>query len=192
MNESSICRHHVIPTLTIHLSPIEDPGWILDIGGGGEGVIGQLCGERVISIDRSRQELADAPGAALKIVMDAADLQFLDHCFQTATAFFFFMFTDPQERLGILTEIHRVLKPDGRLLLWDVTIPPYPGGGQDIFVIPLSVHLPDGRQIETGYGCLWEGHAQKLEDFTALALEAGFQVETSEQSGSTFRLVLVR
>ena len=32
-------------------------GTILDIGGGGEGVIGQLYGEQVVAIDNSQEEL---------------------------------------------------------------------------------------------------------------------------------------
>ena len=38
-------------------------GFILDIGGGGEGVIGQLKGNQVISIDPYKEELENAPSA---------------------------------------------------------------------------------------------------------------------------------
>ena len=41
-------------------------GYILDIGGGGEGVIGQLKGDQVIAIDRRKAELEEA-GATVSI-----------------------------------------------------------------------------------------------------------------------------
>ena len=178
-------RLHRLERQYLTLEPIERPGWILDMGGGGEGVIGQLCGERVVAIDRLRQELEEAPGNALKIVMDAKDLQFLDNTFQTVTAFFFFMFTLPENRSLIFKEIYRVLRPGGVLLLWDLTIPPYPGGEQDIFACPLSVRLPDGSEIETGYGCPWPGHAQTAADFLRIASEAGFCEGGSTEAGLT-------
>lgn len=36
-------------------------GSILDIGGGGEGVIGQLYGQQVVAIDKLQEELDEAP-----------------------------------------------------------------------------------------------------------------------------------
>jgi len=70
----------------------DSPGYILDIGGGGRGVIGKLKGERVIAIDPSKRELEEAPAGPLKIIMDARDLQFLDGTFSTATSFFTLMY----------------------------------------------------------------------------------------------------
>lgn len=40
-------------------------GAILDVGGGGEGVIGRIYGPRVVAIDNRQEELDEAP-AALK------------------------------------------------------------------------------------------------------------------------------
>jgi len=63
-------------------------GYILAIGGGGEGTIGRLKGSQVIAIDIRKIELEEAPDGPLKIIMDARDLQFLDNAFNTATSFF--------------------------------------------------------------------------------------------------------
>ena len=46
-------------------------GYVLDIGGGGEGVIGRLNSLQVIAIDCVKDELEEAPKGPLKIVMDA-------------------------------------------------------------------------------------------------------------------------
>lgn len=41
----------------IELNPIITEGFILDIGGGGEGIIGKLNGKKVIAIDKNENEL---------------------------------------------------------------------------------------------------------------------------------------
>src|SRR5512137_2386057 len=95
-------------TVTVPDFPAE--GLILDIGGGGEGVIGQLKGKQVIAIDLMKRELESAPpGPLLKIVMDARDLNFLDGTFPTATVFFTFMYIAPADHEKVFREIHRVL-----------------------------------------------------------------------------------
>lgn len=183
---------HWIERQYIALEPIPTPGWILDLGGGGEGVIGQLCGERVVAIDRMQRELAGAPGGPLKIVMDAKDLQFLNNTFATATAFFFFMFTLPENRAQIFKEIHRVLRPGGKLYIWEITIPPKPQAGEDIFMFPLTVSLPGGQAIETGYGCPWSGYHQTVEDYCRLAESAGFTRAALQVSQPLFSMEWVK
>jgi hypothetical protein len=74
----------------------EATGLVLDIGGG-EGVIGRLKGEQVISIDPNRRELEGAPAGPLKIIMDATDLQFLDESFNTVTSFYTLMYIKGEE-----------------------------------------------------------------------------------------------
>ena len=74
------------------LEDFDSPGYILDIGGGGEGVIGLLKGGQVIAIDISKRELEQAPDGPLKIVMDAAELKFLDSSFPVATFFYTLMY----------------------------------------------------------------------------------------------------
>ena len=81
-------QFHVFPPQQLTLEPVRAEGLILDIGGGGAGVIGRLKGAQVVAVDLNKQELVDAPGQPLlKIVMDARDLKFLDGTFATATVF---------------------------------------------------------------------------------------------------------
>ena len=186
MDDTRIFR---IEPQTVELASITTPGWILDVGGGGEGVIGQLCGSRVVAIDRIQRELVEAPGDALKILMDATDLKFLDETFETATAFFFLMFVPPADHAKVFSEIYRVLRPGGRWLFWDLVVPPYPGGEQDVYVFRITVNLPDGRKIETGYGTLWPDRVQNVDYFTQLATETGFKVIECQQKDQTYHLV---
>ena len=46
-------------------------GRILDVGGGGEGVIGRLYPRQVIAIDHDEDEPMDAPGDFERLLMEA-------------------------------------------------------------------------------------------------------------------------
>ena len=118
-------RTYTVGPYKIDLSNIKLKGRILDIGGGGEGIIGQFKGEQVIAIDPNKKELEESPSTRdLKIVMNAKDLKFLDNSFETATAFFTFMYIPVKEHKIIFQEIHRVLKANGEFVLWDVSTCP--------------------------------------------------------------------
>ena len=62
-------------------------GHILDIGGGGDGVIGRLYTNQVVAIDIRQDELDEAPIGFEKIVMDATHLEFNDNSFDHVTSF---------------------------------------------------------------------------------------------------------
>jgi len=75
-------------TQTVKLSPIETDGFILDIGGGGEGIVGKLNGGQVVAIDISKRELLETQNEALKVIMDATELKFLPKSIDVCTSFF--------------------------------------------------------------------------------------------------------
>jgi ubiquinone/menaquinone biosynthesis C-methylase UbiE len=158
-------------SIVLHDFPAK--GWILDIGGGGEAVIGQLKTTQVVAIDILPCELAEAPSGPLKIVMDARKLKFLDCSFNTVTAFFSFMFIQPCDHEMVLREIYRVLVPKGQFLMWDVDIQQRPTPDQNIMVFPLRVELPS-RIIDTGYGTPYTEKPITLHDYIAQAQDIGF------------------
>jgi SAM-dependent methyltransferase len=173
-------QYYVISQQELHLSDIENHGeWILDLGGGGEGIIGMMNGRDVIAIDRRKDELVDTTNAALKIVMDMNELNFLDETFSIVTAFFTFMYISKVEFEGILKEVWRVMKPGGELLIWEPIFKiPSEERKKKAAVIPLKIHLPDGRINQTGYG----GVLRDQDESTILdyALEIGFKVLEKE------------
>jgi SAM-dependent methyltransferase len=175
----------------LEVEDVDTEDLILDIGGGGEGVIGQLKGAQVVAIDPSREELEDAAPGPLKIVMDATDLQFLDESFTTATTFFTLMYIDPQDLRAVFNEVFRVLTPGGRFLIWDVIIPPRGDAKQDIAAYPFRFILPD-REIETGYGVRWPEDGRQTSEYVALAEAAGFRVKTHRKDDHVFYLELVK
>lgn len=164
-------------------------GLILDIGGGGEGVIGQLKGQQVVAVDLSRRELDEAPGRPLlKIVMDARDLRFVDASFRTATVFFTFMYIDPADHETVFREIHRVLGPGGQVLVWDAIFPVKRDPAHANILFPLHVKLPS-KEINTGYGVRFR-EGQNADHFVALAQKVGFRVESHTNEAGWFFLAL--
>lgn len=169
--------------LTLH--DFQTQGLILDIGGGGEGVIGQLKGTQVVAIDVFRTELAEAPEGPLKIIMDAREMKFLDATFKTITAFFSLMFIHPDDHARVLQEIFRVLTPNGQFLFWDIEIPQRPEPHRDMAVFQLQVQLPS-TIINTGYGTPYTERPIRMENYIQLAKQAGLQLIEQSFSGQTF------
>jgi ubiquinone/menaquinone biosynthesis C-methylase UbiE len=192
--ESAIDRERVfvVEQQTVR---VEDPfgaeDLILDLGGGGEGVVGQLRGRQVVALDIRKDELEESAPGPIKIVSDARSLPFLDASFDAVTAFFFLMYVADADRGAVLREAHRVLRPGGCLHIWDLTIPPRADRPQEMFLAFVKAELPD-RTVETGYGVTWYGREMSSESVAALARDAGFAVVETAEQGETFRLVLVK
>jgi SAM-dependent methyltransferase len=169
-------RAHTFERQHVVVGNLPSTGAILDIGGGGGGIIGLLAGERVVAIDRLKEELEEAPAGPLKIVMDARDLQFLDGSFETATAFFSLMYMGNEDHPRVFAEVFRALAPGGRFLIWDAVMPPRSDEKKDIAVFPISVELPGGKEVSTRYGVRWPTEGRDAAYYQQLAEAAGFEV----------------
>jgi ubiquinone/menaquinone biosynthesis C-methylase UbiE len=176
----------------IEISKFRLNGKILDIGGGGEGIIELYKGEQVVAIDRSKRELEEAPeNTSLKIVMDAKELKFLGNTFDTVTAFFTLMYVPLINHKIVLQEIHRVLKLNGEFVLWDLKIPKRGDRKQEFYGLYLEVKIND-RLIETGYGTYWKDKEQNMQYYIDLAKIIGFQVIEQDEKEHTFFIRFVR
>jgi ubiquinone/menaquinone biosynthesis C-methylase UbiE len=170
----------------IEISRIETNGLILDVGGGGEGIIGMLNGNQVVAIDTNEGELIETCNEALKVVMDAADLKFLPKSFDVCTAFFSLMYIPKSIHQKVFEEVFRVLKDNGRFIIWDVKIPENAAGYKK-FIVHLKVKLPN-EEVKTGYGVRW--HTQSLEYFREMAKLIGFKVSRESSKNRIFHLEL--
>ena len=181
-------RYYVYERQRVVVDDFSSEGHILDIGGGGEGIIGLLKGQDVVAIDINKRELEEAAEGALKIVMDTQDLQFLDDSFNTATAFFSLMFLKEEgAHQKVFDEIFRVLRPGGRFLIWDTNISEQPDVSQPSYAVLLTVQVKD-QEIETGYGQPWPTEIHDLAFYVRLSKNIGFQIEGHEIDGHFFSL----
>ena len=162
-------------------------GFVLDVGGGGEGVIGRLMGRQVVAIDRSRDELEETANEALKVVMDATDLKFLDGSFEAVTSFYTLMYMNEETHLKALREAHRVLKKGGALHVWDVSMDPDAASKPFIFV-SVEIRLP-GETIKASYGNRLNKKLT-IDSLSALGEDVGFTVAESKRLQGSFYLVL--
>lgn len=160
-------------------------GSILDIGGGGEGIIGRLYGKQVTAIDNRQEELDEAPALCEKRLMDATNLLFADCSFDNVTAFYTFMYMTTEEQEKAVAEAHRVLKPGGKLYIWDCNIASaYP----DPFRIDLEIRLPD-EKIRTTYG-VGKLDVQDIQSVKRMCLSVGLSLITEGTGRDGFYLEL--
>lgn len=123
-------------------------GSILDIGGGGEGVIGQIYGDNVIAIDNQQEELDEAPDCCQKRLMDATNLLFPDESFDHITFFYTLMYMTEEIQITAICEAARVLKINGTMNIWGCDIRnAYP----EPFLVDLDIRSGNNT-IHTSYG----------------------------------------
>lgn len=158
-------------------------GSILDVGGGGEGIIGRRYGSAVTVIDNRQEELDEAPCSCPKLLMDAASLAFADASFENVTFFYSLMYMNRPVQSAALADAVRVLKPGGRLLLWDCEITSaYP----EPFLAELDVRWAQER-ICTTYGIV-KPDPQSMEDFLTLCRKNGLTLLKKKNGGGHFYL----
>lgn len=158
-------------------------GKILDIGGGGEGVIGQLYGQQVTAIDNRQEELDEAPDCFKKVQMDATQMSFSNSTFDNVTSFYTLMFMDESDQQKALCESARVLKANGEIHIWDCDIDSaYP----EPFCIDVEVLLPN-QKIKTTYGVGKPGK-QDAASIRKMCENAGFQIMIEDTDGVQFYL----
>jgi len=178
-------KTHETKTQPIDLSGVALTGRVLDVGGGGEGIISRLGGDKVTAIDNSADELAETPDIGIKIIMDARRLNFLNDYFDAVTCFYTLMYMDLPHIKKFLAEARRVLKPNGSLLIWDAAIPA--SITSDIFVARLAVKLSEELTITVGYGAARRGE-RSANIIRGLCENEGFVFQSGCEDGESFSL----
>ena len=163
-------------------------GPILDLGGGGEGVIGQIYRQQAVVIDNRQEELDETPEGPEKLLMDAAELTFADGPFQHVTEFFSLMYMPHAVQAQAIIQAARVLRPGGSLQIWDAhIISAFP----DPFFIDLDIDAA-GTAIHTTYGILKEEGAQDCGHILRLCQDAGLRLAVRQDFDGWFYLRLLK
>jgi ubiquinone/menaquinone biosynthesis C-methylase UbiE len=175
-------QYYPYARVSLEVKDFASDGPILDIGGGGEGVIGRLKGSRVVAIDLYQEELDEAPNGPQKIVMDARQLTFPEDSFGAVTAFFSLMYMKTrQDHERVMKEAWRVLKPGGHLLVWEIDLANRPQTRQERYMVRLRYRVGNFEK-GTAYGARWPSEARGEAYYRQLAREAGFEQPTTERT----------
>ena len=158
-------------------------GSILDIGGGGEAIIGQMYGDRVTAIDNRQEELDEAPNCCTKLLMDAEKLSFFDGSFDNVTFFYTLMYMSEEIQRKAIFEATRVLKTGGIMCIWDCAISSaYP----EHFVVDLDIQFTDKR-IHTSYGIV-KLDPQSSDSISQLLKNAGLNIVSLKEESGQFNI----
>ena len=172
----------------IKLERLGSDGPILDIGGGGEGLVSRIERDKVCVLDLRMSEIREAQihgHSANWFVADGRNLCFNDEVFDIVTMWFSLGYMrDWETKRAVLEEAYRVLKMDGRLSILASHIPKT--GASLIFWATFT--FPDGVLSKTGYG-VKGGQNQTLHRILELVTNVGFDRHQYEDHGDWFKLV---
>ncbi|TFG26549.1 class I SAM-dependent methyltransferase [Candidatus Thorarchaeota archaeon] len=160
---------------------------ILDIGGGGEGLVSRIAGRRVCAVDYRISEIREAQihnPPSNWFVADGRDLPFKDNAFDLATLWFSLGYmTDNSIKKQVLKEAFRSLKQNGLISIMACRIVCQ----EERFVFQALFTLPDGALSKVGYG-VRGGQNQTVTGIASLLEEAGFVIIQVEDHDSWFTI----
>jgi ubiquinone/menaquinone biosynthesis C-methylase UbiE len=160
---------HIVPLQEIHLERISSKGPILDVGGGGEGLVSRVEGSRVCSVDIKMNKIREAHiyGSDNQwIASDARRLCFAENSFSvTAVWFSLGYFGDWQSKKRLFSEIKRVLEPEGVVSIIASRI----DCKEERFLFNARFLFPDGDTSQVGYQV--KGNQEQTIEATQAALE---------------------
>lgn len=159
-------------------------GTILDIGGGGEGIIGRIYQSQVTAIDNRQEELDEAPEGFTKLLMDACNLKFEDSIFDNVSLFYTLMYIDKNKHNKVIKEAYRVLKKGGELYIWDTII-----NEANPFLVELNIDIGDSI-VNTTYGVYKDNAFQDKDYYKSICEELGFYLIAEFLYNNQFYLLL--
>jgi len=175
----------------ISLKRLNSDGLILDIGGGGEGLVSRVEGERVCAVDVRMSEIREAQihGAPANwVVGDGKYLSFRDSSFDVVTLWFSLGYmSDWTIKKRVLEEARRVLKTHGTISIMSSKIP----DSIEQFIFWALFTLPDGTLSKTGYG-VRGNQGQTMKKILDLITPLDFKILNSEDHKEWFSITATR
>ncbi|NMA48773.1 MAG: class I SAM-dependent methyltransferase [Tissierellia bacterium] len=159
-------------------------GSILDIGGGGEVIIGRIYQSQVTAIDNRQEELDEVPEGFSKLLMDACNLKFEDNIFDNVSLFYTLMYIDKNKHNKVIKEASRVLKKGGELYIWDTNI-----NQANPFLVELNIDIGDSI-VNTTYGVYKDNAFQDKDYYKSICEELGFYLIAESLDNDQFYMHL--
>ena len=182
---------HTTPIQNITLEHIQTEGLILDIGGGGEGLVSRIARSRVCALDIRMSEIREAQihgPPANWFVGDGQALCFQDKVFDVVTLWFSLGYmSDWSIKQCVLEEAHRVLRNTGRLSILASNILE----SCEHLIFWGHFTLPDGTVSQTGYG-VKGGQGQTLKRIVDLLKDIGFKMQSQEDNDAWFKIKAIK
>ena len=177
----------MVPLQDIVLHQISTKELVLDIGGGGEGLVSRIAGNKVCAVDYRISEIREGQihnPPANWFTADGRTLPFKESTFDIATLWFSLGYMNEWSVKGaVLTEVLRTLKSEGRLLIMASRI----DCKEQRLLFSAQFTLPDGTVSKTGYGVRGDQN-QTLGSIVALVREVGFKDIQSENHDWWFEI----
>ncbi|MFO7837448.1 MAG: class I SAM-dependent methyltransferase [Candidatus Thorarchaeota archaeon] len=176
------------PIQKITLPSLPDDGLILDIGGGGEGIVSRIWCERVCAVDihlnKIRQAYIYPVGRTNWFVCDGAKLCFEGGAFGAVSLWFSLAYMQTwNKKKAVIREAYRALSTNGVLSVLGAEI----GNQHEKHILRVRFELPDGTISQTGYG-LMGNQTQTLGETEQALREAGFSITNTEEHAYWFRI----
>jgi len=162
-----------VPLQHINLEDIAEFKLILDIGGGGEGLVSRIAGTRVCAVDYRMSEIREAQihnPPANWFVADGRHLPFKSDSFDCVTLWFSLGYmTSPSIKKQILESAFHSLKQGGLISILASRI----DCSEDRFIFYALFTFPDGTESKVGYGVRGDQN-QTHSSVRAIMEEIGF------------------
>ncbi|RDE16554.1 MAG: hypothetical protein C4K47_01545 [Candidatus Thorarchaeota archaeon] len=175
------------PFQEIAFERLRSTGLVLDVGGGGEGIVSRIEGSRVCAIDINLSEIREAQiyeSAPQWIASDGESLPFRNAVFQTAAIWFSLDYmADWKMKRAVVREVLRVLRKKGSLSIMSSKII----CREARFVLRMRYTLPDGSVYQTGYG-VKGNQGQTMDRISDIVEQTGFHIAKKDDNGYWFHL----
>ena len=175
------------PLQEVRLKHLPQEGLIIDVGGGGEGLVSRIETSRVCVVDINLNKIREGMiygQVSQWILSDARMLSVKDERFNVATLWFSLGYIrDWDSKKQVIAEVARVLRRSGRISILGARTT----CSDSRFVMRALFHFPDGAISKMSYGM--DGtQRQDAEAVVKLLQETGFNNITSEDNGHWFRV----
>ena len=177
------------PVQRIPLRCIPEGGLVLDIGGGGEGLVSRLEGKRVCAVDILLNKIRETRIYGVKsqwIQSDARTLGIRDGAVDIVTCWFSLSYLPERDsKHKVLMESHRALKRNGLLSIMGMNILE----NTVKYVLDAELVLPDDYISKMGYA-VSGSQEQTIDSLIDLGQDVGFDLELASDHEYWFELTM--